>query len=215
MPRKRKIKMSSTRLTNEIRKGFLTAILRETFSPKFDEMQKRLTEYGKSLVLDQHPEFVKARKNEKVRPYVACSTGLRVTISKGESPFFRRPTRYDGTVRVDLVFDRYHRDDDPGFNEMKSQADHPYNLSTSSSIETENQISIDYFSLWYDFDIAQKTLRDTIGAYTIREKFEADFPSFVKYLPVQVKKISTAITIPIDDVMKKLSGVGIPSKDKK
>lgn len=199
--------MASTRITNETRKAFMTAVLRDTFAPRFEAIQERGTAWAKVSIAAEHPEFVKARKNEKLRTYVPAASGLPLFTTKSK---MRKPTRWDGTCKTHVHSEGWVSNNEVGLTEIRAGVDYP-SMSKCNQVIDDEALLADYNKLWAEFAEAQKTLRDTIESYTIREKFEADFPSLAKYLPARVAKACTAVAVPVEDVLSKLAKVGIPS----
>lgn len=199
--------MASTRITNETRKAFLTNILRDTFAPRFEAIHERGTAWAKASIAAEHPEFIKARKNEKLRTYVPVASGLTLFTTKSK---MRKPTRWDGTCKTHEHSEGWVSNGEAGLTEIRAGVDYP-SMSTCTQVIDDEALLADYNKLWAEFADAQKTLSDTIAAYTVREKFEADFPSLTKYLPARVAKVCTAVAVPVEDVLTKLAKVGIPS----
>lgn len=204
----------ATRLTAATRKATIEAILREHFAPQFVALADKLTAHGKALVAAEHPEFIKARKNTALRPYIAARTGffLYFTSASGERVAFRKPARWGGDVRTSQFDARWVSCKDEGLVELKAQTDHPEIGMTATTLPADSQLVIDYLQLWANFSEAQATIRDTIAAYSSREKFEADFAQLSGFLPPRTVAQKFAVTVPVADVTAKLAGLGIPAK---
>lgn len=204
----------ATRLTAATRKTFIEAVLREHFGPQFDAIGEKLTAHGKALVAAEHPEFIKARKNSALRPYIAARTGfsLYFTAASGERVGFRKPARWGGDVRTSQFDSRWVSCKDEGLLELKAQTDYPEVGMTATTLPADSPFVIDYLQLWANFSEAQATIRDTIAAYNSREKFEADFAQLSGFLPARTVAQKFAVTVPVADITTKLAAIGIPAK---
>lgn len=58
------------KLTKTMRTEMLTKILKEVFEPKFNDLQKRLVEYARQWLQENHPVFVELLARKDSREYL-------------------------------------------------------------------------------------------------------------------------------------------------
>lgn len=201
----------STKITNAQRTEFLERILRETFEPRFDALQKKIDAAAKAEVERQHPAFVKAHKDEKTRKYMPVSSGSEFWVSKDVRA--HKPARWNA-VSANRVGQWGVCAKDEGLRRMQFNAIQPAYHGIEFMLESLPELVAEYNALWADFADAQETLTATIYAYSNRVKFEVDFPDLAKYLPKPPKFVGTAVAVQVGDVMQKLAQVGIPPSAK-
>lgn len=196
----------STKINNKQRAEFLERVLRETFAPRFAEIQERLNEEAKAHIAKEHPGFVKACADPEIKPYVSIAQYHR---SRVEGCRLSKPGSY-GKCLASEYHAKYSTSDD-GLEWMTAKVDGPAYKDTD--FEISDALAADYHALWAEFAAAQRLLTDTIHSYTNRIKFEADFPHLAKYLPKPVTTVSTAVAVPVGDVLEKLAKMGIPPSE--
>lgn len=193
----------STKINSKQRTEFLEAVLRETFAPRFDEIQERMAKEAAQHIADKHPGFVKACADPEIKPYLAITQRHRGHV---EGHRLSKPDSY-GKCFAGKYHVKYSMSDD-GLKWMYAKVDGPAYHDTD--FEVSDALAADYHALWAEFAAAQRLLTDTIYSYTNREKFEADFPHLAKYLPKPATVVSTSVAVQVGDVMEKLAKMGIP-----
>lgn len=177
------------KLTKATRTEVLSKVLKEAFEPKFAKLQKRLVEYARKWLHDNHPVFVELLARKDAREYLHTKGFHRVRIDCVD---MRRPDwGIDGTtvpIKVDEVSIPYRA--------------HSY-------LEVTNvDLALTYSTLRSDYEMARAELSSVLAAYKTHEALLADFPEYAKYLPVPVVKQLPAV-IPSES-RAKLSALMIP-----
>lgn len=194
----------ATKINKKMRDEFLESALRDAFAPRFAALREKLTAHCKAAMEAAHPEFVGALKNKALRPYLAIGQRWAVA-TEGRGLFV--PTKY-GSFCADQLRDM-HAGVGSGLNYFFLEFDAP-GLGKYRPVVTDPALLSKYHAIWSGLIDTRSTLSATIAAYATVEKFEADFPQLVKYLPRPARTAGTAVAVQVGDVLEKLAKVGIP-----
>ena len=204
-------------LANTARNETISAALRDAFAPRFKELQDALEVRAAVWLAESHPEFCKAKKDAKLRSYLRITSTLPIHFTwKQETDNgvrtkvrgFRLP-EYSATIR-----NLYHKCDCSTWSRVEGASTFDVKSldvpeGSSLTVEQGDPMLEAYEALWHDYDAARDALHDTLYAYNVREKLEADFPNLTKYLPVRESK-QRALAVPVDALQARLSKVGVP-----
>lgn len=192
-----------SRITNKHREEFLDHVLRERFAPRFDDIQKRVSEAAKRAVAEQHPAFVKAVADKVLSQYLATRSTIDVQFEDSSKP---RSPRNWATCNATNYAQQYCGLNE-GLERIDGKCSAPAYHGTTVRLGDE-QFLHDYHTLWGEFAAAQKTLKELIYSYTTTDKFDKDFPELKKYLPRT--EVVGPLVVPVDDLKLRLSALGIP-----
>lgn len=81
----------SKRITKAMRNEFLNNILGTTFHPQFEALKEEFKVEAQKKVEEEHPHFIRGRKDQDLREYIQASEGLEVKV--GDVPA-RMPCSY-------------------------------------------------------------------------------------------------------------------------
>lgn len=197
--------MASTKLTKHMRAEFVGEALKSTFEPRFDALKEKLEPLVKKMVEDQHPHFVRAHADKNIRKYMAISDSetvrlCGVLVIEPNNSGVKIQERHVTEGRTSYSY---------GLTCMHFQVANPAYQRTDINI-TDEALTAEYKGIWADYFVAQETLSSTIAAYATVEKFSADFPALVQFLPVAPSTVR-ALAVRVEDVTEKLANVGIPA----
>ncbi len=187
---------------NADRDAVLAAVLRESFAPRFDALQKKMADQLKQAVAAHHPVFMRLIADKETRPYVrATHEGTFVIKDHGGAV---RPV-YGLRATIEAA------------KQWKSEcgvniSDRETLIPVDLDFKVTDQATIDeYKAAWADYEAAYQTLRNAVNAYKTHEAFAADFPQFAKYLPQpEPKAVENMPTVIVGDVLAELAKRGVP-----
>lgn len=178
------------KLTKTMRTEVLTKVLKEVFEPKFNDLKKRLVEYARQWLQENHPVFVELLARKDSREYLHTKHFYRLLIDDAGIFYPEYGIGYYG--------------DNININEVTV----PYHVNSSLTIEDPDIIKT-YNDLHEQYRQACTELHSVLYSYSSREKLLADFPEYSKYLPVPTVAALPAV-IP-SEARAKLSALGIPA----
>ena len=178
------------KLTKTMRTEVLTKVLKEVFEPKFNDLQKRLVEYGRLWVQENNPVFVELLARKDSREYLHTKHFYWLQIDDTRAFYPEYGIGYYG--------------DDIKINEVTI----PYHANSSLAIKDPDIIKT-YNTLHEQYREAYTELHSVLYSHSSREKLLADFPEYSKYLPVPPVTPMPAV-IP-SEARAKLSALGIPA----
>lgn len=199
-----------TALTKKDRNTTIANILKASFEPRFDELQRLLNEAVSNRVKEHFPKFKEWLADLDLAPHISVDFRLApgYSVDNGNACYFKRPIDWAHEAQV------YRPSVVP-----YSWSDVANNIFVSCEVPVyarpENftlfpDLAPHHAAIWEDLSASASKLRQTLYAYKTREKFEVDFPLLAKYLPPRVVTTSTGVIIKPADVMQDLAALGIP-----
>ena len=199
-----------TTLNKKDRDTTIANILKASFEPRFDELQRLLNEAVGNRVKEHFPKFKEWLADPELAPHIKVDSWFepRYLSSNGNSYKFKRPRYWAHEAQV------YRPSVVPFF-----WADVSEDIPVSCEVPTDsrpedfsyfNDLEPHHLKIWRDLSASSAKLRQTLYAYKTREKFEVDFPLLAKYLPPRVVTNSTGVITKPADVMQDLIAQGIP-----
>ena len=193
-------------LTKADRETVIIAALKETFAPRFDAFEKRLTEHVQELLLAEHPVFCEALNCPEVRRYLFATSDACVKAnSEQNSPSLKHPAWRQRVGRNDPFVGLYTEAADFICVPVIRPAAVWFEPVASPELEEEYRV------LWDKYLDAQDALVEAVYGYVSRENFVADFPGLAKHLPPVVSK-RKALTVPAASIAAKLAVLGVAAQ---
>lgn len=180
------------KLTKTIRIEILTKVLKEVFDRKFSDLQKRMVEYGRQWLLENHPVFVELMAHKDARQYLQTRYFYRICI--------------DGMTLCYPVYG----DSFTGANIRLDEISIPGIINDGLELRDPEIIKI-YYDLHDAYNAAYSELHRVVFSYSTCEELLADFPEYSKYISGKVVAALPAI-IP-EQSRAKLTALGIPASE--
>ncbi len=199
-----------TTLNKKDRNTAITNILKASFEPRFDELQRLLNEAVSNRVKEHVPKLKEWLADPDLAPHISVHFRFEPYYSSNGSNVynFKRPSDWAHEAQV------YRPSVVPyGWSDVAK------NIFVSCKVPVAclpknfiyfNDLETYHAAIWEDLSASAVKLRQTLSAYKTREKFEVDFPLLAKYLPPRVVTTSTGVIIKPADVMQDLAALGIP-----
>ena len=196
------IEMAALKISD--REEVMRRALTEAFAPRFKAVASDLENALRDRLVDEHPKFLALMKDQETRKYVAsCGVGY-IYLATDEGFIKTAEPKYG--MLIDMP-ERNRYFDRDFLAPLKVQETQIPSVFGDVKI-TSKKILGKYKKAWSDYSTARSKISALLNSYTSREKFEADFPEFSKYLPpVAIKAVLPMVIV--KDVRKELSALGI------